>query len=88
VRDGTYHPLSRPIFIYAKISALERPEVRGFVEFYLGDGVPLVREVGYVALTDAELALVRARFSGRTTGTMYEGPSSQTTVTLAERLSR
>jgi phosphate transport system substrate-binding protein len=88
VRDGTYHPLSRPIFIYAKVSALERPEVRGFVEFYLGDGVPLVREVGYVALTDAELALVRARFAARTTGTMYDGPSSQTTITLEQRLSR
>jgi phosphate transport system substrate-binding protein len=88
VRDGTYHPLSRPIFIYAKVSALERPEVRAFVEFYLGDGVPLVREVGYVPLTDAELALVRARYSARTTGTMYEGPSSQTTITLLQRLSR
>jgi hypothetical protein len=39
-------------------------------------------------LTDAELALVRTRFSARTTGTMYEGPSSQTTVTLVQRLSR
>jgi phosphate transport system substrate-binding protein len=88
VRDGTYHPLSRPIFIYAKVAALERPEVRDFVEFYLGEGVPLVREVGYVALTDAELALVRARFAARTTGTMYDGPSSQTTITLEQRLSR
>jgi phosphate transport system substrate-binding protein len=88
VRDGTYHPLSRPIFIYVRVSSLARPEVRGFVEYYLGEGVPLVREVGYVPLTDAELALVRARFAARTTGTMYEGPSSQTTVTLEQRLSR
>jgi phosphate transport system substrate-binding protein len=88
VRDGTYHPLARPIFIYPKVSALERQEVSDFIDYYLGDGVPLVREVGYVPLTDEEYRLVRERFSGRTTGTMYEGASSQTVISLQQRLSR
>jgi phosphate transport system substrate-binding protein len=88
VRDGTYHPLARPIFIYPKISALERQEVSDFISYYLGDGVPLVREVGYVALTDEEYGLVRERFSSRKTGTMYEGASSQTVISLQQRLSR
>jgi len=53
------------------------------VSFYLDQGAALVREVGYVPLTDAEYALVRDRLARRVTGTMYgEG----TTGTLEERL--
>jgi phosphate transport system substrate-binding protein len=71
VANGTYQPLSRPIFIYAKVAALQRPEVRGFVEYYLQEGPPLVREVGYIPLTDREYTLVRGRFEARTTGSMF-----------------
>src|SRR4030043_420143 len=35
VMDGTYAPLSRPIFIYFNKKSMERPEVKEFVEFYL-----------------------------------------------------
>jgi len=85
VRDGTYRPLSRPVFIYPKVSALDRPEVLSLVNFYLDQGAALVREVGYVPLTDAEYALVRDRLAGRVSGTMYgEGM----TGTLEERLRR
>ena len=88
VKDGTYRPLSRPIFIYPKLKALERPEVRQFVEFYLGKGVPLVTEVGYIPLSDREYEMVRGRLSGRTTGSMYEGTDSHSQVTLEQRLSK
>jgi phosphate transport system substrate-binding protein len=50
INDGTYAPLSRPMFIYPKKSAMERPEVRAFVEFYLKNAAQLVPEVGYVEL--------------------------------------
>ena len=88
VGEGTYRPLSRPIFIYPKVKALDRPEVRSFLDFYLSSGAALVREVGYIALKDAEYALVRTRFSSRTTGSMYEGTDSHSQVTLEERLSK
>jgi len=87
VANGTYRPLSRPIFIYPKLSALSRPEVESFIQFYLNDGVPLVRDVGYIPLTDSEYDQVRQRFASRRTGTMYEG-GTQAGVTLSERLSR
>jgi phosphate transport system substrate-binding protein len=86
VKDGTYRPLSRPIFIYAKVKALDRAEVRDFVDFYLSKGVPLVREVGYIPLTDPEYEMVRSRFTGRRAGTMYSGGSPQ--MTLEQRLSQ
>lgn len=54
VADGTYVPLSRPIFVYVKKSSLEsRPEVRAFVEFMLNNATELVPEVGYVPLSES-----------------------------------
>jgi phosphate transport system substrate-binding protein len=50
VRDGTYTPLSRPIFIYVSAKALARPEVREFAQFYLKNSEKLVPEVKYIAL--------------------------------------
>jgi phosphate transport system substrate-binding protein len=88
VMDGTYRPLSRPIFIYPKVKALDRPEVKNFIDFYLTKGVPLVREVGYIPLTDPEYALVRERLAARKTGSMYEGVDSHSALTLQQRLTR
>jgi phosphate transport system substrate-binding protein len=85
VANGTYTPLSRPIFIYPRVQSLDRPEVRRFIDFYLEAGPALVREVGYVPLTDAEYGMVRKRFGNRKTGTMF---TADTHGTLAERLSR
>ena len=88
VMGGTYFPLSRPIFIYPKASALERPEVSRLVEFYLTKGAPLVREVGYIPLSDKEYELVRTRFIARTAGSMYGGAASHSTLTLEQRLTQ
>ncbi len=74
VRDGTYQPLSRPVFLYVNPVALDRPEVAGFASFFLTEGAAFVREVGYVSLTDREYALVQRRLEDRVVGTMYCGP--------------
>ena len=66
--DGTYQPLSRPVFIYVSKKAAERPEVQKFVEFYLDAGRALVREVGYVGLAPHAYKLVGERFADRTPG--------------------
>lgn len=52
VRDGTYQPLSRPLFIYVKVKSLVKTEVRDFVEFYLKQAPQLSKEVGYIPLPD------------------------------------
>lgn len=54
IKSGEYAPLSRPMFIYVRRDALERPEVRAFVDFYLTNATALVPEVGYVPLGDAD----------------------------------
>lgn len=52
INDGTYKPLSRPLFIYVSKAALQRPEVKEFVKFYLTEGPKLVPQVGYIALPE------------------------------------
>jgi len=54
INDGTYSPLSRPLFIYANIDSIKRPEVQAFLEFYMDEGGELANEVGYVALSDSD----------------------------------
>ncbi|MBL4593500.1 MAG: PstS family phosphate ABC transporter substrate-binding protein [Flavobacteriales bacterium] len=62
VADGTYQPLSRPIFIYVKDKAAEREEVVTFVTFYLELVPEIAQEVGYIALPAAEYAKQAEKF--------------------------
>lgn len=59
IENGTYSPLSRPLFIYVSKQSLERPEVKAFVEFYLDNAAELAQEVGYIRLGEAEYAANR-----------------------------
>jgi phosphate transport system substrate-binding protein len=55
--SGEYQPLSRPLFIYTAGSILtEKAEVVGFVNFYLENTNALSEEVGYVPMSDEDLA--------------------------------
>ncbi|MDH5804262.1 MAG: PstS family phosphate ABC transporter substrate-binding protein [Gemmatimonadota bacterium] len=71
INDGTYAPLSRPIFIYVSTVAAERPEIQAFVRFYLENAAALVGEVGYVALPDRVYELALERFEQRITGSVF-----------------
>lgn len=48
IRDGSYAPLSRPLYVYVKQESLTRPEVQEFMRFYLASAPALAEEVGYV----------------------------------------
>jgi phosphate transport system substrate-binding protein len=61
VRALSYKPLSRPLYIYVRKSALERPEVRSFVKFYLDNVSGLVEKVGYVPMPEDEEAEAKQR---------------------------
>ena len=69
VRNGSYKPLSRPIYIYVNAEAAEKPEIAEFVEFYLTNAEGLVPEVGSVPLTAEEYEEGIARFQNGETGT-------------------
>ena len=88
VLNGTYQPLSRPLFIYASTKALERPEVKAFVDFYLQDGPALVAQVGFISLGDRGYELVRARFAKRPTGSLFAEGGPQVGLTIEELLAK
>ena len=87
VADGTYQPLSRPIFIYVSRQAAERPEVQAFVDFHMREGGPLVDEVGYISLSDELYEMAARRFADRRIGTIFGAGGSQVGVSLEDLLS-
>jgi phosphate transport system substrate-binding protein len=56
VKNKTYSPLSRPLFIYVNSKASSRNEVKAFVGFYLDNMITLSEEVGFVPLSAEEQA--------------------------------
>lgn len=68
VADGSYKPLSRPLFIYANKKMLSDAQVMAFVNFYLDSAKDLIPSVGYVALPDAIAEKVKAHVKEMKTG--------------------
>jgi phosphate transport system substrate-binding protein len=87
VMKGTYNPLSRPIFIYVNKKALDRPEVKKFVEFYLKEGAALAKEVKYIPLPADAYEKGLARVSAGQVGTAFAG-HSETGLHIDELLKR
>jgi phosphate transport system substrate-binding protein len=51
VQNGTYKPLSRPLFVYAKNSSLQRPEVQAFLRYIIENGTEIADAAKFVSLT-------------------------------------
>ena len=73
VENGTYNPLSRPIFIYVSKKSAAKPEVKEFVEFYLKNAAPLVKEVKYVPLPASAYTTALEHFQKGKVGTVFGG---------------
>ena len=71
INDGSYSPLSRPIFIYVNPEAAKRPEVDAFVTFYLENAASLAGEVGYIGMPDKVTDRVKSRYKNRQTGKWF-----------------
>ena len=70
IADGTYTPLSRPLFIYINKKSLDRPEVKKFVEFALGGaGNTAVKDASYVQLPQDVRDTIKAHFDAGAAGT-------------------
>jgi phosphate transport system substrate-binding protein len=73
VLDGSYQPLSRPIYIYVSKKTLAKPEVKEFAEFYLQHATKLVKEVKYVPLPEKVYTLGASRVKSGKVGTAFGG---------------
>ncbi len=70
VENGTYTPMSRPLFIYVSVQAADsNPVVEEFVNFYLDPANrSIVEGTGYVGMSDAMYSEAQDRFANRVTG--------------------
>jgi phosphate transport system substrate-binding protein len=55
VQDGSYKPLSRPLFMYPSAKAIARPEVRAFMDFTMANQDKIAEAAKIVPLTSAQL---------------------------------
>ena len=67
-QNGTYKPLSRPLFIYAKKESFDRPEVHAFVEFILENEQDIAEAAQFVPLTDEQLTKAKANLAAASSG--------------------
>ena len=82
INNGTYAPLSRPVFIYVRPDALDRKEVRAFVDFYIESAPMLATEVGYIPLPDSVYAGAKQRVESREIGTAYHSEALSQSANL------
>ena len=87
VLDGTYQPLSRPIFIYVNAKSLAKPEVKEFVEYYLKDAPKIAREVKYVPLPAQAYKVNLEHLEKGKKGTVFGG-ASEVGITIEALLAR
>jgi phosphate transport system substrate-binding protein len=63
VQAGTYKPLSRPLYVYAKKSSFRRLVVRAFIKYMIQNEKTLARVSRYVSLTKAQLAKAKRQYN-------------------------
>lgn len=87
VENGTYQPLSRPIFIYVSKKSMSKPDVKEFVEYYLKNAAPLIKQVKYVPLPAKAYSIAMDHFNKGKFGTVFAG-KPEVGVTVEELLKR
>ena len=71
VKNGTYQPLSRPLFIYINKKSLGKEVVKNFAQFYINNAPTLVSEAGYIPLTTEIYKIVTARLEKAAVGSVF-----------------
>jgi len=87
VINGSYEPLSRPIFIYVSEKAYQRAEVKKFVEFYMKHGAKLSKEVKYVPLPEKAYTGNMEHLTKGKLGTVFGG-TAEVGITIEELMKR
>ena len=87
VIDGSYNPMSRPIFIYVSDAGYKRPEVKEFVEFYLKEGSKMAKEVKYVPLPAKAYEISADHLKKGKLGTAFGG-KNEIGIKIEELLAR
>ena len=67
-QDGSYTPLSRPLFVYPSAQALENETVDAFLQFYLDNINAIAEQIGFIPLTDQQLQESQSKLESLTSG--------------------
>ncbi len=77
INNGTYAPLSRPLFIYVRADAAQEEHIAEFVRYYLSEkGQDLAASVGYIPFPHKVYDLALSKFNAGTTGTVFGGDNA------------
>jgi len=87
VANGTYQPLSRPVFIYFNAATLQRPQTAQFAEYMVVNAARFAERAGYVPLPPNAYATYATRVAERQTGTAFGG-ENDVGASIEELLSR
>ncbi|MFZ2652529.1 MAG: PstS family phosphate ABC transporter substrate-binding protein [Burkholderiaceae bacterium] len=87
VLNGSYQPLSRPIFIYINAKSLDRPEIKEFVAFYMKNVTKIAKEVKYVPLPQQAYDANLEHLAKGKKGTVFGGVA-EVGVTIEALLAR
>ena len=66
IADGSYAPLSRPLFMYPSTETAKKPEVKAYIQFILDNNEKVVSAADYVPLTDELLTKAKANLEAAT----------------------
>jgi phosphate transport system substrate-binding protein len=87
VLNGSYNPLSRPLFIYVNAKSLDKPEVKQFVEFYMSNVTTIASEVKYIPLPAVVYKKNNEHINTKRVGTIFGG-SNEVGLTIEQLTSR
>ena len=87
VENGSYQPLSRPIFIYLAEKSADKSEVKSFIEFYMANAAALVKEVKYVQLPAQAYKINLEHIAKKKMGTVFGG-AAEVGLKIEELLKR
>jgi phosphate transport system substrate-binding protein len=62
-QDGTYKPLSRPLFIYVSDAGLKKAQVVAFAEYYLENNADIVEVAKFIPLTEEQLSTAQTELA-------------------------
>jgi phosphate transport system substrate-binding protein len=60
IQDGSYKPLSRPLYMYPSAKAIARPEVKAFMEFVVANQAEIAKASQIVPLTTEQVTKAKA----------------------------
>ncbi|GAA1006768.1 hypothetical protein Aple_030150 [Acrocarpospora pleiomorpha] len=58
-QDGTYTPLSRPLFIYPNLAELKKPEVTAFVDYLVANIATIAKDAKFITLNPEQEAKLK-----------------------------